>query len=119
MITAESEGRAVRGDTLLAALTDARRRRDQADRDMRLLLAYAREIITPRPYRLAALAEVTGRSISGIRTAYTASDVEHARQLTGINEGCRDQRHIKAAVTTLLADREPYRPVSGSSSATR
>jgi hypothetical protein len=119
MITAECEGHAVQGDALLAALTDARQRRDQADRDIRLLLAYAREIITPRPYRLADLAEVTGRSISGIRTAYSASDVEHARQLTGTSSGRGDQRHINAAVTTLLADRKPYRPVSGSSSATR
>lgn len=61
----------------------------------------------------------TGRSISGIRTAYTASDIQHARQLTGTSEGCGDQRHITAAVTTLLADREPYSSASGSPSVTR
>jgi hypothetical protein len=58
-------------DALLAALADARRRKDQAARDMRLLLAYAREIITPRLYRLADLAQATGMSISGIRVAYS------------------------------------------------
>ena len=60
-------------DPVLAALRAARARRDQADRDIRILLAYARELATPRPYRLADLAEATGKSISGIRTAYTTS----------------------------------------------
>src|SRR5215470_5073256 len=69
------------GDPVLAALRAARARRDQADRDIRILLAYARELATPRPYRLADLAEATGKSISGIRTAYTAADVDAARRI--------------------------------------
>lgn len=64
------------GDFLLDMLADARRRRDQADREIRLLLAFAREHSRPRPYRLAELAEATGMSISGVRTAYTAADIE-------------------------------------------
>ena len=44
-------------DPVLAALRAARARRDQADRDIRILLAYARELATPRPYRLADLAD--------------------------------------------------------------
>ena len=68
-------------DPVLAALRAARDRRDQADRDIRILLAYARELTTPRPYRLADLAEATGKSISGIRTAYTAADVDAARRI--------------------------------------
>src|SRR4051812_196068 len=68
-------------DPVLAALRAARARRDQADRDIRILLAYAREMVTPRPYRLADLAEATGRSISGIRTAYTAADIDAARRI--------------------------------------
>ena len=68
-------------DPLLAALRAARDRRDQADRDIRILLAYARELATPRPYRLADLAEATGRSISGVRTAYTDRDVDTARHI--------------------------------------
>jgi hypothetical protein len=44
-------------DPLLAALADARRRKQRADQQMRLLPAYAREHIQPRPYRLADLAE--------------------------------------------------------------
>jgi hypothetical protein len=89
-------------DPLLAALADAKRRKDQAARDMRLLLAYAREITVPRPYRLADLAEAAGLSISGIRTAYTDDDVCHVISLL---DGSA-QRHIDAAVTTLLADRQ-------------
>jgi hypothetical protein len=68
-------------DPVLAALRAARARRDQADRDVRVLLAYARELATPRPYRLADLAEATGKSISGVRTAYTTGDVEAARRI--------------------------------------
>ena len=68
-------------DPVLAALRAARIRRDQADHDIRILLAYARELATPRPYRLADLAEATGKSISGIRTAYTPADVDAARRI--------------------------------------
>jgi hypothetical protein len=68
-------------DPVLAALRAARDRRDQADRDIRILLAYARELAAPRPYRLADLAEATGRSISGVRTAYTAADIDTARRI--------------------------------------
>jgi len=68
-------------DPVLAALRAARARRDQADRDIRILLAYARELATPRPYRLADLAEATGKSISGVRTAYGPADVDIARHI--------------------------------------
>ena len=68
-------------DPVLAALASARDRRDQADRDIRILLAYARELATPRPYRLADLVEATGKSISGVRTAYTHHDVYIARYI--------------------------------------
>ena len=65
-----------RDDPLLSALADAAQRKQRAERDMRLLLAYAREHTKPRPYRLADLAEAAGKSISGIRTAYTQADIE-------------------------------------------
>jgi hypothetical protein len=68
-------------DPVLAALRAARARRDQAERDIRILLAYARELATPRPYRLADLAEATGKSISGVRTAYSLADVDTARHI--------------------------------------
>ena len=99
-------------DALLAALADARRRKDQADRDMRLLLAYAREIVTPRPYRLADLAQAAGLSISGIRTAYTASDIQHAWQLLYDGLGCGYHRHTEAAVTALLTGQAQQPPAA-------
>ena len=77
-------------DPVLAALRAARARRDQADRDIRILLAYARELATPRPYRLADLAEATGKSISGIRTAYTTADVDTARRILHDISGAHD-----------------------------
>ena len=77
-------------DPVLAALRAARARRDQADRDIRILLAYARELATPRPYRLADLADATGKSISGIRTAYTTADVDTARRILHDISGAHD-----------------------------
>lgn len=68
-------------DALLLALADARNRRDQADQMIRLLVAYARELAAPRPYRLADLAQAAGMSISGIRTAYGPADIERAAQV--------------------------------------
>jgi hypothetical protein len=68
-------------DVLLTALAEARHRRDTADRDIRLLLAYGREVASPRPYRLADLAEAAGMSISGVRTAYTPADVDDVTSL--------------------------------------
>jgi hypothetical protein len=92
------------GDPVLAALRAARARRDQADRDIRILLAYARGLATPRPYRLADLAEATGKSISGVRTAYSPADVDTARHViralgsstmpaTDAQDGDHDLRH--------------------------
>ena len=77
-------------DPVLAALRAARIRRDQADRDIRILLAYARELATPRPYRLADLAQATGKSISGTRTAYSPADIDTARRILHDISGAHD-----------------------------
>ena len=92
-------------DPLLAALADANRRKEQATRQIRLLLAYAREHVQPRPYRLADLADAAGMSISGVRTAYTQADIEHAARLTG---GARS-RHLAAVIVSLLVNGPPAR----------
>ena len=42
---------------------------------MRLLIAYARHFTHPRPYKLIDLANATGMSISGVRTAYQAEEI--------------------------------------------
>ena len=70
-------------DPLLAALADAAERKQRADHDIRLLLAYAREQVQPRPYRLADLADAAGMSVSGVRTAYTRADIDKLLALTG------------------------------------
>ena len=88
----------VQDDPLLSALADAAKRKQRADRDIRLLLAYAREQVQPRPYRLADLADTAGMSLSGVRTAYTKADIEHAARLTGGSRG----RHLLAVITSLL-----------------
>ena len=86
------------GDPLLAALANARERKQRADHDIRLLLAYAREHTQPRPYRLADLAKAAGMSTSGIRTAFSMADIEQAARLTG---GARS-RHLVAVIASLL-----------------
>jgi hypothetical protein len=68
-------------DPVLAAIEEARNRKDQADRDIRILLAYARELARPRPYRLIDLAAAAGMSVSGVRTAYTQQDIETAQRV--------------------------------------
>jgi hypothetical protein len=87
-------------DPLLAALADAAERKQRADHDIRLLLAYAREQVQPRPYRLADLADAAGMSVSGVRTAYTRADIDQAAALTG---GARS-RHLLAVITSLLVN---------------
>ena len=87
-------------DRLLAALAQARQRKEHAEQDIRLLLAYAREIIAPRPYRLADLAKAAGLSLSGVRAAYTQGDIQRAAGLVGSSA----QRHLDAAVAALLAE---------------
>ena len=87
-------------DPLLAALADAAQRKQRADHDMRLLLAYAREHVRPRPYRLADLAKAAGMSVSGIRTAYTQADIEQAARLTGRARS----RHLAAVIVSLLVN---------------
>jgi AraC-like DNA-binding protein len=87
------------GDALLEAIRAVRQRKEKADRDMRLLLAYAREHVKPRPYRLADLAQAAGMSISGVRTAYRQADIDPAARAVTADS----QRHIEQAVISLLA----------------
>jgi hypothetical protein len=90
------------GDALLEAIRAVHQRKERADQDMRLLLAYAREHVSPRPYRLADLAQAAGISISGVRTAYNQADIDHPARAVAADS----QRHIQQAVTSLLAHEE-------------
>ncbi|WP_405649619.1 hypothetical protein OG581_52555 [Streptomyces sp. NBC_01386] len=57
-------------DPLLLALHEARARKSAADAEIRRLLAYGREFHGNRPYRLESLAQASGMTPSGVRTAY-------------------------------------------------
>lgn len=71
-------------DPLLTSLSRARDRMLAAERDLRLLTAYAREFAEPRPYRLDDLARAAGMSISGIRTAYNGDEITRIAEMTGL-----------------------------------
>jgi hypothetical protein len=68
-------------DPLLSTLADLRNRRLQLEADMRLLIAYGRCFTHPRPYKLIDLANAAGMSISGIRTAYDADEIDQAAEI--------------------------------------
>ena len=72
------------GDAVLAGLADAHARRMRADEEIRLLLAYARRFVYPHPYTFGELAQAAGMSISGVRTAYGAQDVDKVAAATGL-----------------------------------
>ncbi len=68
-------------DHVLATLSEARRQRDEATKTMRLITAYAREIMPlPRP-TLESLAHAAGLTVSGIRNTYDNNDVNDARHI--------------------------------------
>ena len=72
------------GDAVLAALADAHARRTQAEEEIRLLLAYARQFVYPHPYTFGELAQAAGMSISGVRTAFGPRDIEKVATATGL-----------------------------------
>lgn len=80
---------------LLSSLATARRRRDEADAQIRLLLAYGMEFETPaRRPPLTLLARIAGKSRNTMRAgrAYTPADIARLTSLLG-----RAPSHRKAA----------------------
>jgi hypothetical protein len=61
-------------DPVLARLEELATQRREIQRQMRLITAYAREFVRPEPYRLRALSDAAGLSISSIRTIYNMED---------------------------------------------
>jgi hypothetical protein len=70
-------------DPLLSTLEHLRQERLRLEADMRLLIAYGRRFIHPRPYKLIDLANAAGMSISGVRTAYDDEEVNQAAEVLG------------------------------------
>jgi hypothetical protein len=70
-------------DPLLTALAGLRSQRLRLEAEMRLLIAYGRRFTHPRPYKLIDLAAAAGMSISGVRTAYEAGEVEQVAEALG------------------------------------
>lgn len=75
MRTGARRGRTGSDDPVLGTLAALYRQRLDAESNIRLLLAYAREFVEPRPYRLVDLAQAAGMSVSGVRTAYTTDEI--------------------------------------------
>jgi hypothetical protein len=78
-------------DPLLTTLGGLRRQRLEAEVTSRLLVAYGREFVRPRPCRLIDLAESAGMSISGIRTAYGDDEIGQVVNALG-RKPIRDQQ---------------------------
>lgn len=68
-------------DPLLSMLEQLRAHRLQLEENMRLLIAYGRCFTHPRPYKLIDLANAAGMSISGVRTAYDADEIDQAAEI--------------------------------------
>lgn len=95
-------------DPLLAALGDVSYTINRKEHARRLLLAYARQFVPGRSYTLEALAEATGMSASGIRTAYKQSDVDYVAELIRVGRRPETEPGPEAAAEahlTALLDR--------------
>ena len=86
-------------DPLLQALRQARLRRDQADQELRTLIALGREFTSPKPYRLADLAEASGLSQTGVRTAYALREIAYLQAVLTCAKPLPD--YLRDAVTAL------------------
>lgn len=84
-------------DPLLSMLERLRAQRLRLEADMRLLIAYGRSFTHPRPYKLIDLANAAGMSISGVRTAYDAGEIDQAAEILN--------RHPVAAADVAASER--------------
>lgn len=79
-------------DPLLGEIAATRRSMGELEAQLRQLLAYGREFVSPRPYTLDELAEAAGMSLSGVRTAYNDHEIRTVASHTGANPRTRHTR---------------------------
>ncbi|MFF3351097.1 hypothetical protein ACFYWN_00420 [Streptomyces sp. NPDC002917] len=70
-------------DPLLVALEDLVAIKNAADEQIRLLLAYGRVYVTPRPHTLETLGQAAGLTPSGVSRAFGAKEILAVGNLTG------------------------------------
>lgn len=72
-------------DPLLSEIEKVRQERSRIDRQLRMLIAYGREFVGPRPYPLNTLAAAAGLgSHSSVRTFYGEDEIEAVAAITGV-----------------------------------
>ncbi|MFI8186717.1 hypothetical protein ACIF70_40480 [Actinacidiphila glaucinigra] len=96
-LEAASDG--LEADPLLVALSDARARRRAAEAEVRRLLAYGRAFHGSRPYRLEDLAEASGMTPSGVRTAFGEAELDFVTEQVGRAPDARTARRPKDSAT--------------------
>jgi AraC-like DNA-binding protein len=70
-------------DPLLLALDDLKAQKEGVDAQIRQLLAWGREFHGSRPYGLEELARHAGYSTSGVRTAYSETEIRQVAAQIG------------------------------------
>lgn len=83
-------------DPLIGEIANARAEIREAEQRLRLLLAYGREFVEPRPYTLDSLAQAAGMSVSGVRTAYDNEEIFTVAKLIGAKLRRRDDADAPA-----------------------
>ena len=73
-------------DPLLTALENELAAKQEAEANIRRLLAYGREFVRPRGYTLESLARAAGMSFSGVRTAYDDHEVGQVADRLGVTK---------------------------------
>ncbi|MFF7146264.1 hypothetical protein ACFZB5_34680 [Streptomyces nodosus] len=73
----------LRVDPLLLALDDLKTQKEAVDAEIRRLLAWGREFHGGRPYGLEELAHRAGYSVSGVRTAYSETEIRQVAAQIG------------------------------------
>ncbi|WP_139128813.1 hypothetical protein [Micromonospora nigra] len=93
-------------DPLLFALGEQQRVKAAAEERIRLLVAYAREFVSPRPYTQEALAAEMEASPSAVRGAYDHQDVEIVASATGRRTTVVQQPAAPGTLNALISELE-------------